>query len=212
MTLRLATLALAFLLLGGCVETRFASTPGTAIDACDARWKGLWLDVDPASRHDEAAPGFLVDKDCRFLLLEEPERGGPLKPVHIPLNFVHDRGTDYVVVADDQLRGVASIKPVGHGLAKAFFVARYRIDGARLEIDLVDTARVARLIGDGRLSGSVDRDGNEVHALVRGDPQRVLEILRSEPIFAEGKPLVLARDPRDLPTYERERLGAKRSR
>ena len=120
------------LVLGACTETRFESPPGDNIEACDARWKGLWVDAsDSASKDEPDELAFLVDQECRFQMLERPEKDGPPKLIHVPLNFVHDHGKDYLVVADNQLAGRGQARPV-HGVdpapEKSFFIARYRIE------------------------------------------------------------------------------------
>lgn len=202
-------------LLGGCVETRFESPPGERIEACDARWKGLWVDAAQPRAGEGEELAFRVDEACRFELLERPERDGPPKRVHVPVNFVHDRGRDYVVVADDQLAGLVSLPPP-HGIdpapARSFFIARYRIRGDRLEIHAVDDRRVAGLVIDSTLAGSVDRSRNELHVYVRGDRARVLEILRSEAVFQKKPSAVLERRHFGLDEFERERARQRGGR
>ncbi len=198
--------------LAACVETRFESIPGDAVEACDERWKGLWVyRAGPDEREDDEL-AFLVDEECRFQLLERPEKDGPPKAVHIPLNFVRGNGADYVVIADDQLSPVVDVRPV-HGIdpppAKAFFIARYRIDGDRLEIDAIDDRRVARLVIDNELSGTVDRSRNELHVFVRGDRARVLEILRTQPVFVDKPGATLERRQQTLAEFERERTRSR---
>ena len=206
--MRMVLIAGLLALLAGCVETRFESPPGDRIEACDARWKGLWVDGGnrrgPAD-HDLA---FRVDESCRFELLERPERNGPVKPVHIPVNFVHDRGRDYLVVADDQLAGLVDL-PAPHGVspkpAKSFFIARYRIRGDRLELFATDDRRIAGLVIDGSLDGTVDRSRNELHVYVRGDRARILDILRKHPVFTDRPGSVLERRKEGLEAWERAR-------
>jgi len=214
MNARLIILA-SFIALGGCVETRFESTPGDHIEACDVRWKGLWVDVSEPSTRDEGDLAFLVDDDCKFHLLERPEKDGPFKPVHIPLNFVHDGDQDYVVVADNQLAGVVKLAAI-HGVkpmpAKSFFIARYRIRGDHLEIDTVDSPRAAHMVIDDTLDGTVDRSPNELHVFVRGDRARVLEILRTKPIFASKPSATLGRRRQTLAEFEAERMREHKSR
>ncbi len=208
MIARVAVLSAA-LLLGGCVETRFESTPGSAIAACDERWKGLWLDASETPSIDSADLAFLVDDDCRFQWLERPEKNGPVKPVHIPINFVRDGEHDYVVVADNQISAVLALPKV-HGIdpqpAKSFLIARYRIRGERLEIDAIDSRRVARLVIDNVLDGSVDSRRNELHVYVRGNRARILEILRTQPVFVGEPSLRLERSTLTLEQHERAYL------
>ena len=100
--------------LGGCVETRFESPLGDNIETCDVKWKGLWGDPDSATE-----PGAIyVDDECRFIVLDQPERGTPLKQIHVPMNFVHADGKDYLVVPDSALRGLVDLKQP-HGVDPA---------------------------------------------------------------------------------------------
>lgn len=214
MNARLIILA-SMLALGGCVETRFESTPGDHIEACDVRWKGLWVDASEAETRDDGDLAFVVDDDCRFQLLERPEKDGPFKPVHIPLNFVHDGDHDYVVVADNQLAGVVKLAAV-HGIkpmpAKSFFIARYRIRGDHLEIDTVDAQRAAHMVIEDALDGTVDRSPNELHVFVRGDRARVLDIVRTKPIFASKPSATLERSRQTLAEFEAERMRTRKPR
>ncbi|MEO8010239.1 MAG: hypothetical protein ABI650_01200 [Dokdonella sp.] len=210
MIARLVLLA-ASLLIGGCVETRFESTPGSVIESCDERWKGLWLDVSEKAPIDGADVAFLVDESCRLQWLERPEKNGPVKAVHIPINFVRDGAHDYVVVADNQISAVVDLPKV-HGVdpqpAKSFLIARYRLRDDRLEIDAIDSRRVARLVVDNVLDGSVDSRRNELHVYVRGDRARILEILRTQPVFSDQPSARLERSTLTLEQYEREYLHA----
>lgn len=209
----LAVIALT-LMLGGCVETRFESTPGDRIEACDARWKGLWIDNSPdASERPMQQLAFHVDEACRFMLLERPEKNGPLKPIHIPLNFVHDRGVDYVVVADNQLSGTIALPPV-HEIkpapTKSFFIARYRISGNKLEIHTIDSKRAARMIIDETLKGTVSSANSELHVYVQGNRAKTLELLRTQSLFSDQPVARLERSKQTLREFERQHMPANR--
>lgn len=198
--------ACAFLLMCACTETRFESPPGDAIESCDPAWKGLWLDAsENASADDKDDVAFLVDQECRFLLLERPEKDGPLKQIHIPLNFVHDRGKHYLVVADDQLAGVVDISPV-HRMkpapAKAFFMARYELNKDKLSIFDVDSTRVAHLVIDEKIEGTVDSGDKELHVFVKGNRQQILEVLRKHDLFEAKSETEATRSKQTLDEYE----------
>ena len=195
--------------LGGCVETRFESPIGDNIETCDVKWKGLWGDADSATE-----PGAIyVDDDCRFIVLDQPERGGPLKQIHVPMNFVHADGKDYLVVADSALKGLVELKPP-HGIDpppdKSFFFARYRVRGDRVEINQVDSDAVAKLVIDGKLEGSVDKVANDLHVYVRGNRAHMLEIVRTLPIFQSKAPTVLVRRKQSVDEFERAVLDAQK--
>lgn len=215
MNLRFFASACALLLLCACTETRFESPPGDNIESCDPAWKGLWLDAsDNASAEDRDDVAFLVDQECRFLLLERPEKDGPLKQIHIPLNFVHDRGKHYLVVADNQLAGVADVAPV-HRMkpspAKAFFVARYELERGKLSIHGVDSARAAHLVIDDVIEGTVDSGDKELHVFVKGDRQQILDVLRKHDLFVAKPETVARRSEQNLDEYERS-YRARRDR
>jgi len=104
--MKLRLLIACLVLLGGCTETRFESPLGDNIETCDVRWKGLWTDADKSE-----ATAIYVDSECHFILADQPEKGGPLKRIHVPMNYVHADGKDYLVVADTSLKALGNIDP-----------------------------------------------------------------------------------------------------
>lgn len=208
---RLLFTALAALVLAGCNETRFEAPLGDNIETCDVAWKGLW--VPDEERKDEAADAaFFVDHECRFHVLDQPERGAPFKQVHIPVNFVHDGGNHYVVVSDAQLKGLVKLDaPYGVEPApeKSFFFARYRQRGEHLELFEVDSERVARLILDAKIEGTISKTATELHVYVRGNRQQMLEIVRNNAIFS-SKPMKLRRSDQSVESLEKALIQAQR--
>ena len=202
--------ALFALALAGCVETRFESPIGDNIETCDAGWKGLWLDADASkrARSDAADAAFYVNDACEFIVLDQPEQKGPLKQIHVPVNYVHADGRDYVVIADSAVKGLAEVKPP-HGVTpvpeKSFFFVRYKLRGDRLDLYQIDSERTAKLVIDGKLDGTVDKAQNELHVYVSGARAKMLEIVRKQPIF-DDKPVRLVRSRETLEQYERSLL------
>ena len=202
---RLFALALA-MALTGCVETRFESPIGDQSETCDARWKGLWVDAGDSkdSQSADAEAVFYVSDDCRFSALDASDNG-PLKQVHVPLNYVHADGKDYVFVSDKDFKDVAEVKPP-HGVAptpeRSYFFARYELHGDRLDVYLVDSERTAKLVIDHTIDGTIDKSNNELHVYVRGGRAQMRDIVRSQPIFDE-KPVSLTRSAQSLEEYER---------
>lgn len=208
---RLLFTALAALALAGCNETRFESPLGDNIETCDVAWKGLWV-PDEESKDETADAAFLVDHECRFHILDQPERGAPFKQVHIPVNFVHDGGNHYVVVSDAQIKGLVKLdQPYGVEPApeKSFFFARYRLRGDRLELFEVDSERVAKLILDARIEGTISKTSTELHVYVRGNRQQMLEIVRNNAIFG-SKPMKLRRTEQSVENLEKQLIQAQR--
>jgi hypothetical protein len=203
------------LTLAACNETRFESPPGDRIEACDVRWKGLWIDDSASASKDEPDElAFLVDPECQFQMIERPEKDGPPKLIHVPLNVVHDGGKDYLVVADNQLSGVVTVDPV-HGVdpvpEESFYLARYELKGERMTIFSIDSTRVAHRILDKDLEGTIDSRQNDLHVFVKGDRARILEILRKYDLF-EAKPGAEVRKiPLSLEDYERQRTARRKA-
>ena len=203
-------IACAVLMLAGCVETRFESPIGDNIETCDAGWKGLWVDADASNRDlpDKSDAAFYVNDACEFIVLDQPEAKGPLKQIHVPINYVHADGRDYVVIADNAIKGLADVKPP-HGVTpvpeKSFYFARYKLRGDRLELYQVDSERIAKLVIDGKLDGTVDKRQNELHVYVHGTRAQMLEIVHAQPIFAD-KPFKLVRSRQTLEQYEKSML------
>lgn len=209
--LRFALLTATFLLVTGCTETRFESPLGDNIESCDVHWKGLWLAPDSQTR-ERGEGAFLVDDECRFQMLDQTEPGTPFKRIHVPLNFVHDGGNDYLVIADVQLKGLVTL-PAPYAISptpeKSFFFARYRLRGERLEVHDVDSERVAKLILDAKLEGTIAKSATELHVYVRGNRQQMLEIVRTLPIFAD-KATVFTRSEQSVEAYEKSLLARQR--
>jgi hypothetical protein len=194
------------ILLTGCTETRFESPLGDNIETCDVRWKGLWTDTETKSE----ATAIYVDNECHFILADQPEKGGPLKRIHVPMNYVHADGHDYLVVADTSLKGVVEIHPpyaIDPVPAKSYYFARYRMRGDNVEITQVSSERAAQLVIEGKLEGTVSKTANELHVYIRGDRARMLEIVRKQPIFDDQKPTKLEHRKQTLDEFEQSLLS-----
>jgi hypothetical protein len=194
----------------GCTETRFQSPPGDNIETCDVRWKGLWGPRDET----DSASAFYVDDECHFIFLDQPEKGGPFKQFHVPVNFVHADGNDYVVVADTSIRDLVKIKPV-YGVDpvpdKAFFFSRYRQDKDHLDLYPVDNERIARQVIEGKLEGTVSKTHNELHVFVSGDRAHMLEILRHGAIFKDKPDIRMVRLNQSVDEFERKVMKSQQA-
>jgi hypothetical protein len=209
--LRLLCLLAAAAALAGCVETRFESPLGDNIETCDTQWKGLW--ADPESSDEPSA--IYVDDECHFMVLDQPEKSGPIKRIHVPMNYVHADGNDYIVIADSSLKGLVELKPpygIDPAPEKSFFFARYRIHGDRLEVSQVDSERVAKLVIDGKIDGSVSKTGNDLHVFVRGNRARMLEIVRTQSIFQSKAQTKLVRRKQTVDEFEQSVIHAQNNK
>ncbi|HEY6894906.1 MAG TPA: hypothetical protein VI258_12105 [Rhodanobacteraceae bacterium] len=199
---------------GGCVETRFESPLGDNIETCDAGWKGLWVVAEERKDQAKDASAFYVNDECQFIVIDQPEKGGPLKQIHVPVNYVHADRKDYIVVADTAIRGLVELKPP-HGVKpapeKTFFYARYRLHGDRIDLFQVDSDKTAKLVLDGKAGGTVDKSQNELHVYVTGSRGEMLDLVKSQDIF-EKSPLRLVRSKETLDEFEKSvlRSGAAR--
>lgn len=208
---RLLCLLAAAASLAGCVETRFESPLGDNIETCDTLWKGLW--ADPESSDEPSA--IYVDDECHFMVLDQPEKSGPIKRIHVPMNYVHADGKDYIVVADSSLKGLVELKPpygIDPAPEKSFFFARYQIHGDHLDVNQVDSERVAKLVIDGKIDGSVSKTGNDLHVFVRGNRARMLEIVRTQSIFQTKSQTKLVRRNQTVDEFEQSVIHAQRNK
>jgi hypothetical protein len=204
-------IALSAIVLGGCVETRFESPLGGRQESCDARWKGLWIGPDPA---DQSAAVF-VDGACHVFVIDKPAPDKPVRRVELPVRYRHVEGRDYLSVEAAAFKELADLDPpyaIEPAPAHAYFFARYAISGDRLEIDMVNSKRVAQLVIDDKIDGTIGKSTNGLHVFVRGDPARMLEIVRNEPIFDGVTPTILVRSKQSADAFERnlERATAKK--
>lgn len=197
------------LLLGACVETRFESPLGEAMNDCDPRWKGLWLAEDKDSQADDgtrALTGINVDEACAVDLFEQDDADGSLKRTRIPLHFVRAAGKDHVVVTDSALASIGDI-PAPHDLdpvpSESYFFLRYRLRGDRLELRHVDSVKAAKLVLDGKLDGNVRKTRNELHVYVRGSPSQLLEAVRRYTLFESDASIVFKRSAQSMQEFER---------
>jgi hypothetical protein len=197
--------------LAGCVETRFESPLGDNIETCDTHWKGVW--ADPESSDEPSA--IYVDDECHFMVLDQPEKTGPIKRIHVPMNYVHADGQDYIVVADSSLKGLVELKPpygIDPAPEKSFFFARYQIRGDRLEVNQVDSERLAKLVIDGKIDGTVSKSGNDLHVFVRGNRARMLEIVRTQSIFQTKSTTKLVRRKQSVDEFEQSVIHAQHNK
>lgn len=199
------------LLLCGCTETRFESTLGGRLKTCDARWKGLWTGPDPADR----TAAIYMNGACHAFVIDKPAPGKPVRRVELPLRYKQVDGNDYLCVEANAFKELVDLDPpyaIEPAPAHAYFFAHYRISGDRMEIDLANSKRIAHLIIDGKIDGTVSKTTNGLHVFVRGDPTRMLEIVRSQPIFEGVVPTVLVRSKLSADAFERnlERASAKK--
>ena len=200
-------IALSAIALAGCVETRFESPLGGRFESCDARWKSLWTGTDPT---DQSA-AIYVDPDCHAYVVDRPAADKPVRRVELPLRFKQVDGQDYLSVEAAAFKDLVELDPpyaIEPAPAHAYFFARYQIRGDHMEIDLVNSKRIAQLIIDGKIDGTVSKTSNGLHVFVRGDPARMLEIVRGQSIFEGVVPTTLQRSKQTLEEFE---SGLKRA-
>lgn len=195
-------IALSAIALAGCSETRFESPLGGRLSSCDARWKGLWTGPDAA---DQSA-AIYVDGACHLFVIDKPAPDHPVRRVQLPVRYQRVDGRDYLSVEANAFKALVDLDPpyaVEPPPAHAYFFARYTISGDRLEIELVNSKRAAQLVIDDKIDGTVSKTANALHVFVRGDPARMLEIVRGQPIFDDVVPTVLVRSKQAVADFER---------
>ncbi|MGH8041158.1 MAG: hypothetical protein ACREPN_03835 [Rudaea sp.] len=200
--IRLIAAATFCLLLTACVETRFESTPGDVNTTCDARWKGLWTEGN--TKNDDGA--IYVDDECHWIVLDRPKPHAPLNRIQVPMQYAHIDGKDYLIVADTALKDLVKLEPpysIEPAPAQSYYLVFYQLRGDSVELTQVNSERVAQLILEGKLEGTISKTANELHVFVRGDRARILEIVRKFPIFDSQKPTHFVRRHQTLDEFER---------
>jgi len=197
------------LVLSGCNVTRFESPPGDALDSCDTRWRGLWIAYEDDGELGDAA--IHVDEACRLMMLDQAERGGPVKSVHMPSNFARVGRDDYVVVSDLALKPLYELGPVpgvSEQPARTFVLMRYRFRGERLELYDIDDQKVALLVVDGSIEGTVLKSHDGLQVYVQGDRARIAKVLAAHKLY-DDKPTVLERSDWTPEQFERELIASQ---
>jgi hypothetical protein len=124
---------------------------------------------------------------------------------------VHADGKDYLVIADTSLKVLVEIKPP-YGIdplpQKSFYFVRYRIRGDSIEINQVDSERLAKLVVDRKLEGTVSKTANELHVYIRGNRAKMLEILRTQSIFEDKPSTKLVRRKQTIDEFEQSVMHA----
>jgi hypothetical protein len=93
------------------------------------------------------------------MVLDQPRRR-PIKRIHVPMNYVHADGKDYLVVADTRSRAWSnsSRRTASSRCRRSRSSSRATsIRGDRLEVSQVDSERVAKLVIDGKIDGTSTR-------------------------------------------------------
>ena len=78
-----------------------------------------------------------------------------------------------------------------------------------LELFDVDSERVAKLILDAKIEGTISKTATELHVYVRGNRQQMLEIVRKHAIFS-SKPMHLRRSEQSVESLEKALIQAQR--
>lgn len=188
--------------LAGCVETQFESPLGGRPVSCDAHWKGLWIGNDLT---DQSA-AIYVNPDCRAYVVDGPAPDKPIRRVELPLRYRNVDGHDCLSVEAAAFKDLVDLNPphaIEPAPAHAYFFAHDQIRGGGIEIDLVNSNRLAQPIIDGKIEGTISKTANELRVLVRGDPARMLEIVRNQSIFEDVVPTMLVRSRQPLREFER---------
>lgn len=179
--LRCIGLALAALALPACQSTMLESLPTGAATACPAEWRGAWiaLDTDTGAREDA---GFVVAAvparadaatgDCALTLVEEHE--GKPRELRFTPRFASARGAQLVLFGhEDAARMLEPDAPPKAG----WYPFEWRRSGDVLVLRAPDHRRIATLVVNGALDGSVSWGDNEGFVFVAGDAVAIAKAL-----------------------------------
>ncbi|MBN8481964.1 MAG: hypothetical protein J0L88_10295 [Xanthomonadales bacterium] len=175
--------------LGGCEVTRFESLPGDHVERCDARWVGNWrLAADDDDDANDLAY-VSVNSDCSGI--RTVENGKVADSPEVKLQFARVGRMNIVAVLLADQKSVSKEDP---GRSPGFHYFRYEAGRDRISLHAVDDRRVADLIINGKLRGSVKFDsqgpqgrkpphGSTLENFVAGDTAAMARAVQQRGVF-----------------------------
>ncbi len=198
--MRFVVLSIAFALLAGCVQTRFESLPGDQVEACDARWVGNWRVVITGEDDDPDELHASIGADCNEIRLFEDGKADDKNDARLHFAKVGNLSVLAVQILDDKhdkAEASADKQPDGYHYFR--YVARAR----QIDLHAIDHERVAHLLVDGKLRGSIELNSQGTRAkrprhdtldnFVAGDPSAMAKAVRSRGLFKRRPHIALIR-------------------
>jgi hypothetical protein len=169
--LRRIGIALGAIALSACQSTMLESLPTGTATACPPEWRGAWIALDADSGAHEDT-GFVVAGDCTVTLVEEHE-GKPRELVFTP-RFASARGAQLVLFGhEDAAPLIAPQAPAKPG----WYPFEWRRSDDVLVLRAPDHRRIATLVVNGALDGTVSWDDDDKFVFVTGDAAAITAAL-----------------------------------
>ena len=169
--LRRIGIAVGALALSACQSTMLESLPTGTATACPAEWRGAWIALDADSGAHEDA-GFVVDGACTLTLVEEHE--GKPRELRFTPRFASARGAQLVLFGHEDAAPL--IEPQAPAKA-GWYPFEWRRNDDVLVLRAPDHRRIATLVVNGALDGTVTWGENEGHVFVTGDAASITAAL-----------------------------------
>ena len=173
--------ALVALALSACQSTMLENLPADAASECPAEWRGAWIALDADSgRHEDA--GFVVDGACALTLVEI-HQGKPRELAFTP-RFARARGKQVVLFASGEAARMLEQDPPEK---PGWYPFEWRRHDDVLVLRAPDHRRIATLVVNGALDGSVSWSKNDAFVFVAGDPPAIAQALDDERVSFGGE-------------------------
>jgi hypothetical protein len=168
---KLFAAGLALALLSGCSTTTFESPPSGTQVACDPRLVGQWLSGEwterdarePRRGHEDTERISILPKDCGLIRRDTGQCPSDL--IGYRFSYLPDAAGGYIVATQaTPATQPASCRRMQEDDSEddreprqdGYMILRYAVAPDRIAIHSIDTVRVARLIAEGTLPGSVE--------------------------------------------------------
>ncbi len=172
-------------LISGCESTSFESIPKGVSDTCEQNWPGGWIALDETG-HDADFAVF-IDKDCTVTNVT-----GKTPGVTARARFFTLQAQNYVVLNAIEAQRLLEVEPDNKPVsseppnAGGYFILRWSYDNGYLAISAPEHRRVASLIINGAIDGSVERQPNRsLRNEIGGTPEQIQNLFERIDLYTE---------------------------
>jgi hypothetical protein len=187
MTIFKSVLLLVCIALTGCESTTFDSMPAGASDACPVNWPGGWIAIDDQG-HDDPGFAVFVSPQCAIENVSVTEKSpapAALKPM-----FWHNAGHEYALLGViDSYSLMAEKRDADSVPAPGYFMLRWEIENQQMALRAPAHKRVATLIVNGAIDGSVERKKDRsLHNVINANPEQLRTLLQAIDLYDDSIP------------------------
>ena len=173
--------------LAGCESTTFESMPAGVSDACPANWPGGWIAIDNQG-HDDPDFAVFVSPQCAIENVSAADKTpatAALKPM-----FWHNAGHDYALLGViDSYVLMAEKRDADSVPAPGYFMLRWEIENQQMALRAPAHKRIATLIVNGAIDGSVERKKDRsLHNVINANPEQLSTLLQVMDLYDDSTP------------------------